>query len=73
MGSLKQTVMPEMIELNTGEHSVVPACPVKGHAFGSVVHRNNVQWLATWNENIMGGIKYVLLNASSSFKGKSDR
>lgn len=29
-------------------------------------------WLATWNENVNGNIKYVFLAAGSSLKGQSD-
>lgn len=36
-------------------------------------HDNKVTWLACWKENILGGVKYVMLSASSSFKGKSDK
>ena len=35
-------------------------------------HDNKVTWLACWKENILNGVKYVMLSASSSFKGKSD-
>ncbi|POM75189.1 DNA topoisomerase [Phytophthora palmivora] len=50
----------------------VPICNVPGHAWKQVIHRDTVSWLAYWNENVMGGIKYVFFAASSSFKGKSD-
>ncbi|KAG7394441.1 DNA topoisomerase 1 [Phytophthora boehmeriae] len=49
-----------------GEH------PKTGHSWKQVIHRDTVSWLAYWNENVMGGIKYVFFAASSSFKGKSD-
>ena len=29
-------------------------------------------WLASWNENIQGSTKYVMLNASSRLKGEKD-
>lgn len=37
------------------------------------MHRDDATWLAYWNENVMGGTKYVFLAASSGFKGKSDQ
>jgi len=43
-----------------------------GHAWDRVQHDNKVTWLACWKENIMDSVKYVMLSASSSFKGKSD-
>lgn len=36
-------------------------------------HDNRVTWLASWKENVLNGVKYVMLSASSSFKGKSDK
>lgn len=44
-----------------------------GHAWDRVQHDNRVTWLACWKENILNGVKYVMLSASSSFKGKSDK
>ena len=43
-----------------------------GHAWASVRHDPSVTWLCKWDENVMGQTKYVMLAASSSFKGKSD-
>lgn len=40
--------------------------------WGSVIHNNEVSWLAFWKENINNHFKYVWLSASSSLKGKSD-
>ncbi|GLE03796.1 hypothetical protein PINS_up012698 [Pythium insidiosum] len=71
-GTLKQRVMPEEVTVNVGISDRVPVCGVPGHAWKEVIHRDTVSWLAYWNENVMGGIKYVWLAASSSFKGKSD-
>jgi hypothetical protein len=45
---------------------------VSGHAWSRVQHDNTVTWLACWKENILNSVKYVMLSASSSFKGKSD-
>ncbi len=73
MGKVKLRVMPEQITLNIGKDAAVPPCPVPGHNWGEIVHKQDVTWLAYWNENIMGGFKYVWLAASSGFKGKSDR
>lgn len=71
-GTLKERVMPEEVTVNVGISDRVPICNVPGHAWKEVIHRDTVSWLAYWNENVMGGIKYVWLAASSSFKGKSD-
>jgi len=73
MGTVKRRSFPEDIIINCDRSSVVPACPVAGHHWRSVVHRPEVTWLATWKENINGSVKYVYLANSSMFKGKSDR
>ncbi|KAF0692190.1 Aste57867_16703 [Aphanomyces stellatus] len=71
-GTLKKAVQPGEVTINVGMEDRVPQCLVPGHAWKEVIHRDTVSWLAYWNENVMGGIKYVWLAASSSFKGKSD-
>jgi DNA topoisomerase I len=71
-GTLKERVMPGDVTVNVGISDRVPVCNVPGHAWKEVIHRDTVSWLAYWNENVMGGIKYVFLAASSSFKGKAD-
>lgn len=43
-----------------------------GHAWESIRHDPGVTWLAGWQENVQNQNKYVMLAASSSFKGKSD-
>lgn len=47
----------------------IPNVPGKWKA---VQHDQKVTWLATWNENVNGNIKYVFLAAGSSLKGQSD-
>uniref|UniRef100_A0AAV1UZU6 DNA topoisomerase 1 n=1 Tax=Peronospora matthiolae TaxID=2874970 RepID=A0AAV1UZU6_9STRA len=71
-GTLKERVTPEEVTVNVGISDRVPICNMPGHAWKQVIHRDTVSWLAYWNENVMGGIKYVFFAASSSFKGKSD-
>lgn len=71
-GTLKERVKPEQVTINIGMGDRVPPCSTPGHAWKEVIHRDSVTWLAYWNENVMGGTKYVWLAASSSFKGKSD-
>ncbi|RHZ33919.1 hypothetical protein DYB37_002867 [Aphanomyces astaci] len=71
-GTLKKAVLPEEVTINVGMEDRVPPCLTPGHAWKEVIHRDTVSWLAYWNENVMGGIKYVWLAASSSFKGKAD-
>ena len=61
------------VTINVGEGDKVPSCPMPGHAWGVVQHDNTVTWLAQWNENVQNQNKYVMLAASSSLKGISDR
>ncbi len=72
MGMVKKRCLPEAIVVNMGPDAPVPPCPLPGHAWDRVQHDNKVTWLASWKENVLNGVKYVMLAASSSFKGKSD-
>lgn len=52
-------------------HSISEASipvPPAGHQWKEVRHDNTVTWLASWNENIQGSIKYIMLNANSKLK-----
>lgn len=70
-GKVKKRVMPEQITINIGKDAKVPD-PPPGHKWKSVQHDNKATWLATWQENINGNYKYVMLAANSSIKGQSD-
>jgi DNA topoisomerase I len=71
-GKLKVRCAPEQVSLNLSETACVPRCTEKGHAWQNVQHDPTVTWLCGWNENVQNQNKYVMLAASSSFKGKSD-
>lgn len=71
-GALKRRCFPEEVSLNISIDSCVPRCDLPGHAWSSVRHDPKVTWLCGWNENVQQQHKYVMLAASSSFKGKSD-
>jgi DNA topoisomerase I len=73
-GVLKQRCFAESIFVNCCEDSAVPrVVGLPGHAWESVRHDPTVTWLCKWNENVLDQTKYVMLAASSSFKGKSDQ
>lgn len=72
-GKLKKRCFPESVSLNLSEDACVPICDVPGHSWESVRHDPAVTWLCGWNENVQNQNKYVMLAASSSFKGKSDQ
>jgi DNA topoisomerase I len=71
-GKLKQRCYPESVGLNCSFDAAVPICPIPGHSWQSVRHDPTVTWLCGWNENVQNQNKYVMLAASSSFKGQSD-
>jgi DNA topoisomerase-1 len=71
-GKLKSRTFPESISLNISEDACVPICPLPGRSWMSVRHDPTVTWLCGWTENVQSQNKYVMLSASSSFKGKSD-
>ncbi|KAI0482633.1 hypothetical protein GGR56DRAFT_199548 [Xylariaceae sp. FL0804] len=70
-GKVKQRVTPEQITINIGKKASVPP-PPEGHKWKSVQHDNKATWLATWQENINGQYKYVMLGANSAVKGQAD-
>lgn len=71
MGKIKKRVMPEDILINCSRDSQVPQAP-KGRRWREVKHDNSVTWLASWQENVQGQVKYVMLNPSSKLKGEKD-
>ncbi|ROT37466.1 DNA topoisomerase [Sodiomyces alkalinus F11] len=70
-GKIKKQVFPEDVTINIGKGVKIPEPPA-GHKWKAVVHDNKATWLASWQENINGAYKYVMLAAGSSVKGKSD-
>jgi len=70
MGKLKKRINAEDIIINIGKKATVPK-PPKGR-WKEVRHDNTVSWLASWTENIMGNVKYVMLNPSSKAKSMKD-
>lgn len=71
-GTWKRRVVPEDVTINIGEGATPPPCPIPGHKWGEIVHKDTVTWLAGWQESIQGNFKYVMLSASSRTKGQSD-
>ncbi|XP_033914491.2 DNA topoisomerase 1 isoform X1 [Acipenser ruthenus] len=71
MGMLKRRIQPEEIIINCSKDSKIPPAPA-GHKWKEVRHDNKVTWLVSWNENIQGSIKYIMLNPSSRIKGEKD-
>jgi DNA topoisomerase-1 len=71
MGKVKRRIEAEDIIINIGKKAVVPK-PPEGHKWKEVRHDNTVTWLVSWTENIMGNVKYIMLNPSSKIKSMKD-
>lgn len=70
-GKLKKRINASQITINIGKDAVRPK-PPPGQEWGAVVHKQDVTWLANWQENVNNNFKYVFLAAGSSWKGQSD-
>jgi DNA topoisomerase-1 len=71
-GTLKRRVAPEDITINIDPSAPIPKCP-PNHKWKGIAHDNTKTWLAMWEDNVTGERKYVMLAASSTVKGLSDR
>ena len=71
MGKVKRRIEAEDIIINIGPKAKVPE-PPQGHKWKEVRHDNTVTWLVSWTENIMGNVKYIMLNPSSKLKSMKD-
>lgn len=74
LGMVKRRIYPEDITINIGHNVPIPPIPdfLKEHQWGSIMHDNTVEWLASWNDDITGKIKYVWLAAHSEQKSRND-
>ena len=74
IGKIKRRIMPEDITLNLSKDAPIPKMQ-KGyekHKWGKIINDMNVEWLASWKDEITGKTKYVWLNAHSDLKARSD-
>ncbi|RWS14571.1 DNA topoisomerase 1-like protein [Dinothrombium tinctorium] len=71
MGKVKRRIQPEDVIINIGKKSDAPP-PPSGHKWKEVRVDKSVTWLASWTENIMGNVKYIMLNPSSKLKSMKD-
>lgn len=74
IGSIKPIIYPENITLNLSKNAPIPDLPdyLKDHKWGSIVHENDKEWLATWIDYVTGKNKYVWLGNNSHLKTNSD-
>merc|ERR1711904_97953 len=58
---------------NIGQMAPVPkVIGMPGHAWQDVVHENTVQWIASFEDGLLGETKYVSFAATSGLKGQPD-
>jgi hypothetical protein len=70
---VKGVIQPEAITINCAVDACPPRCPLPGHAWSSVVHKDEATWMAFYKDTINGEFKYIFMSAGSSLKGQSDR
>lgn len=71
IGKIKRRIYPEDVTINIGK-GIPPPETLEGHSWGEIVHNRSVEWIAAWNDNVTGKIKYVWLSHSSEFKANND-
>jgi DNA topoisomerase-1 len=71
IGKIKRRVYPEDVIINIGKNIPAPET-LPGHKWGKVIHNRDVEWIASWKDNVTGKIKYVWLSHSSEFKANND-
>lgn len=71
IGKIKDRIYPEDITINIGKNIPVPE-PLTGHKWGKIIHNRNVEWIASWKDNVTGKNKYVWLSHTSEFKANND-
>jgi DNA topoisomerase-1 len=71
LGRIKRRIYPEDITINIGSGEQIPDTGSNGK-WGEIIHNREVEWLASWKDDITKKIKYVWLAAQSDQKGKND-
>lgn len=47
-GLLKARVQPEDVTLNMAADAPIPKCPMRGHAWGEIVNKQDSTWLCSY-------------------------
>jgi DNA topoisomerase-1 len=71
IGKIKRRIYPEDITINIGKN-IPPPETLPGHKWGKIIHNRDVEWIASWKDNVTGKNKYVWLSHSSEFKANND-
>ncbi|EGR32433.1 hypothetical protein IMG5_083110 [Ichthyophthirius multifiliis] len=74
MGLMKGRIQPEAVVINIAKDAPIPKCIVAGHAWGDIVHKQDVTWLASYKDNsVKKQHKYFFLSAESRLKAENDK
>lgn len=74
-GYLKARVYPQQITLNMSRDAPIPPVTMPGHAWGSIVCKQDSTWLCSYKTDSISTSshhKYVFLSANSKIKGMND-
>jgi DNA topoisomerase-1 len=74
LGSIKRRIYPEDIIINIGQETAIPEIQesLREHKWKKIIHDNNSEWIASWQDTITKKIKYVRLGNKSDFKANND-
>jgi len=72
LGKIKKEILPEDVTLNMSKEDLPGPDPPLGHKWGKIVHKNDLEWVASWKDNVTGRIKYVWFSQEGAFKAQSD-
>jgi len=73
IGKIKKRILPNDITINISSDAPEPELPnLNSEPWKKIIHDRNVEWLASWTDNITHKIKYIWLNNSSDFKANND-
>lgn len=72
LGKIKKRIEAEDITLNLSKDGLIPEPPLN-HKWGKLVNNREVEWLASWKDDITGKTKYVWLASHSESKSQNDK
>lgn len=81
LGTIKERVNPSDITINISSNAPIPKIYYlstdnklvqMAEKWGEIIHDNTVEWVASWNDKVMGKRKYVWLSDTCHFKSTSD-
>jgi len=67
-GRIKFRIQPEDVVINIGKGEPLPG----DHKWGGVIHDNQIEWIASWQNNVTLKYNYSRFGKKSEFKMKSD-